>query len=257
MLTRTEITSLASASAAYAIGLNKNTIAVEFLEASRSIFWAQALQLQTPLEQLANVKPDLAAKLRELSRQLEQASFRDTSRNLLVDTQHKVIAMEAEAAHCRQLNEDWDEVIKSVRMLSGFKDFMHPKSIASLGQAAISGPIVILLASKLTCSALIMTPSKNVQHLQLSKMNVPILKFFAELIHALAKSTFDINIFLANRKHAEDSDAWSDFSVRLTGAREGSVNISPDVVLEELLGIFWTDIVKPVFDYLNITVSNS
>ncbi|KAJ7196255.1 CHAT domain-containing protein [Mycena pura] len=250
MLTRSEITSLASASAMYAIGLNQNNIAVEFLEASRSIFWAQALHLQTPLEQLANVEPDLAAKLRGLSRQLEQASFRDTSRNLLIDTQHKAITIEAEAAHCRRLNEDWDEAVKSVRMLSGFGDFMLPKSIASLCQAAISGPIVILLASKETCSALIMTPSRDIQHLQLPKMNLPMLKIYVELFHALSKGTFDINHFLANRGYAEDSGAWSDFSARLTGAREGSINISSDTVFEELLGVLWTDIVKQVFDYL-------
>ncbi|KAJ7845667.1 hypothetical protein B0H13DRAFT_1908209 [Mycena leptocephala] len=105
MVTRTEITSLASASATCAIGLHQHNAAVEFLQATRSVFWSQALHLRTLLDQLANVDPDLAAKLRELSRQLEQASFRDTSRNFITDTQYKVIVMEAETARCVNLKK--------------------------------------------------------------------------------------------------------------------------------------------------------
>ncbi|KAJ7815763.1 hypothetical protein B0H13DRAFT_1924004 [Mycena leptocephala] len=142
MLTREDITSLSSVSATCAISLNQNNVAVEFLEATRSIFWAQALHLRTPLDQLANVRPDLAIKLRELSRQLEHASFRDTSRNLFTDTQRKVISMEAEGTRCRELNEDWEEAVKSVRLLPGFEDFMQPKKIVALQQAAISNQFV-------------------------------------------------------------------------------------------------------------------
>ncbi|KAJ7936484.1 hypothetical protein B0H13DRAFT_2303525 [Mycena leptocephala] len=39
-------------------------------------------------------------------------------------------------------------------LVAGFEDFMRPKSITSLRWAALSGPIIILLASSSTCSAL-------------------------------------------------------------------------------------------------------
>ncbi|KAJ7866520.1 hypothetical protein B0H13DRAFT_2281423 [Mycena leptocephala] len=155
ILTRADITSLASASATCAIGLNKNNVAVELLEASRSIFWSQALNLRSPLDKLANVRSNLAVELRELSRQLEQASFRDTSRSFLTATQEQLISIETEAIRCRKLNEKWEDTIKIVQQLPGFEDFLQPKSIASLRQATVSGPVIILLAGSSTCSALI------------------------------------------------------------------------------------------------------
>ncbi|KAJ7843384.1 hypothetical protein B0H13DRAFT_2412643 [Mycena leptocephala] len=150
ILTRADITSLASASATCAIGLNKNNVAVELLEASRSIFWSQALNLRSPLDKLANVRSNLAVELRELSRQLEQASFRDTSRSFLTATQEQLISIETEAIRCRKLNEKWEDTIKIVQQLPGFEDFLQPKSIASLRQATVSGPVIILLAGSST-----------------------------------------------------------------------------------------------------------
>ncbi|KAJ7844825.1 hypothetical protein B0H13DRAFT_2286274 [Mycena leptocephala] len=64
MLAKVEIVSLASASANCAIGLNQNNIAVELLEASRSIFWAQALHLRTPVDQLENTLSTNLGQLR-------------------------------------------------------------------------------------------------------------------------------------------------------------------------------------------------
>ncbi|KAJ6564505.1 hypothetical protein B0H19DRAFT_1068047 [Mycena capillaripes] len=53
VLAASQITSIASASATCAIALKENNVAVEFLEASRSIFWAQALHLRTPFHQFS------------------------------------------------------------------------------------------------------------------------------------------------------------------------------------------------------------
>ncbi|KAJ6543772.1 CHAT domain-containing protein [Mycena vulgaris] len=129
---------LASAAATCAVELEQYNIAVEFLEASRSVFWSQALHLRTPLDDLATTRPDLSGKLTGLSRQLEQASFRDTSRNPLTDTQHKMLSIESESAHSRQLNKEWEKAIKDVQELPGFEGFMRPKRISDLKQAAVS-----------------------------------------------------------------------------------------------------------------------
>jgi hypothetical protein len=222
MLTRSKITSLACASAACAISLNKNDVAVEFLEASRSIFWAQALLLRTPLDDLAKADPQLASKMRELSQKLEQASFRDISRNLLTDTQHQVMAIETEAVWCRKLNEDWEETIKAVQNLPGFEDFMCPKSMTSLRQAALMGPIVILLASKSSCSALIVTSSEDIKHVELPNSNLKAIK------------------------------DQTDLGTRLYGARENQVNMDSNDIFQRHLADIWTTIVKPVFDVLKL-----
>ncbi|KAJ7855691.1 hypothetical protein B0H13DRAFT_1902968 [Mycena leptocephala] len=132
ILSTAQGSALASDAASCAVGLGQFHVAVEFLEASCAVFWSQALHLRTPLDGLAKVRPDLARRLTELSRQLEHASFRDTSRNLLTETQHKAISIESEGMHCRRLNEEWDQILRSVQILPGFKDFMRPKSIDAL-----------------------------------------------------------------------------------------------------------------------------
>ncbi|KAJ7853189.1 hypothetical protein B0H14DRAFT_3655391 [Mycena olivaceomarginata] len=231
-----------------AIELRTFELAIELLEAGRSIFWAQALHLRTPLDHLANVERELAIKLKELSQQLERASFRDTSQNRFTNTQHQVISIEAEAARCRQLNEDWEKAIKSVRKLAGFEDFMRPKGIASLRRAALSGPVIILLASSSTCSALVVKPSEGVQHVQLPALNVQTVEHYADLCHTLSDGTFNVNSFLEAHGREEPSTQQSDLEARLYGAQEGHVNMSPNDIFCRLLAGIWQTVVKPVFE---------
>ncbi|KAJ7137004.1 hypothetical protein C8R44DRAFT_728928 [Mycena epipterygia] len=122
-------TSLASDACMCAVGLGAYTTAVEFLEASRSVFWSQALHLRTPLDELATIRPDLCSKFAELSRELEEASFRDASRNALASADHhKVLTIEAEWARAQGLKEQWDETIKSICIsVPRFEDFMKLK----------------------------------------------------------------------------------------------------------------------------------
>ncbi|KAJ7451014.1 CHAT domain-containing protein [Mycena galericulata] len=238
---------VASEAAACAVDEADYNGAVELLKASRSIFWSQALHLRTQFDLLKTTDPKLTFELKRLAKELELASFRDSSRPHGPDNQEKVIAIEAAGAQYRQLNGEWDTIIQSVRLLPGFEDFMLPKSIKTLRQAAVSPPIIILFASSSTCSALIVTLSEDVQHVCLPSRNLQMVETMAELFHALAKDTFDINSFLTNRLHGKDSDsaAWSNFIARLFGVREGSVNVSPNIVLRVLLEVLWTDVVKP------------
>jgi heme-degrading monooxygenase HmoA len=226
-------TTLASDAAACAVGRGEYTIAVEFLEAGRSIFWSQALHLQTPLDDLAAIRPDIAAKLTTLAKQLEQASFRDTSRNQLTDTQSKIMSIESEGRHCQQLNEQWEEMVKDVRHLPGFEDFMRPKTINVLKQAAISGPIIVLIATPSTCFALIVTATKGVQSLELSEMSLPTAKHLSDLVHALSNQAgFDLHTLLEPETRSQERSELLDC---LFGAREGRINVAPNDVFRELL----------------------
>lgn len=238
-------TTLASDAAACAVGMGKYTIAVELLEAGRSIFWSQALHLRTPLDDLATIWPDIAAKLTNLAKKLEQASFRDTSRKRLTDTQHKIMSIESEGRHCQRLNEQWEETIKDVRTLSGFEDFMQPKAINVLKQAAVSGPIIILSATYSTCCALILTATNEIQYLELPDMSLPITKCLSDLVRALSNQAgFDSHTFIEPGTRSQDQSELLD---RLFGAPEGTINVDPDDVFHALLTYLWENIVKPVF----------
>ncbi|KAJ7290268.1 CHAT domain-containing protein [Mycena rebaudengoi] len=252
------LSSLSSAAATCAIDMNQNNLAVELLEASRSIFWAQALHLRTPVDKLEDVQPELARMLRHLSQQLEQASFRDASRNIFKDTQQQLRSIEAVATHCRHLNEAWDETLNTVRQVPGFEDLLWPKGIASLQQAAVSGPIIILLANDSACSALIIKYSEDVQHVQLSALNLQMLQqYYAELPHALSDRTFNVKDFLENHGHRDNPHYQSDLEARLFGAQEDCVNMSPNDIFCRLLADIWKTIVKPVFEVLNLEKSDN
>ncbi|KAJ7253870.1 CHAT domain-containing protein [Mycena rebaudengoi] len=233
-LTREIITSLASTSAMCAIGLQQNNVAVEFLEGSRSIFWVQALHLRTPLDYLAKADHQLASKLRTLSQQLELASFRDTSRDLLTESQHEAMGIEAEAAWCRKLNDEWEETIKAVQKLPGFEDFMRLKSIASLRQAAVTGPIIILLAGKSACSALI--------HVPLPALSLQAVKLYSTFPRALLMGNFDIVKFLDARGPSGKSLDQPDLEARLFGYRDDHINMSTDDIFRRNLAEMWKTI---------------
>ncbi|KAF8180680.1 CHAT domain-containing protein [Mycena galopus ATCC 62051] len=245
---------LLSDAAICAISAHKYEDAVQLLEAGRSIFWSQALRLRTPFDVLDTIRPDLSAKLAQLSRQLEQASFRDTSRDLLTDIQ--VISMESEGNHCRQLNKEWEDVIKCIQLLPGFEDFMQPKSISTLKKAAVAGPIVVLTTTDSTCFALIVTSTMGAQCLELPGLMLPQVHILADLSRGLSNSISNLGTFLPTREHGDHLQDLSESEARLHAGPEGYINVDPDDALRRLLAELWKNIVKPVFDVLNLEATD-
>ncbi|KAJ7692766.1 CHAT domain-containing protein [Mycena rosella] len=251
MLSKREITSLSSTSATCAIGLEAYNVAVEFLEASRSIFWSQALNLRSAVDDLASVSSDLAMNLRALSRQLEHASFRETAEDSSSVTHSQLMSAEAETTRCRKLNQDWEETIKVVRMLPGFEDFLRPKNIVSIRQAALSGPVVILLVTGSSSSALVVKPSEDVQHVPLPAINMEKLKLYSRLPRAILNQNPTIIKSERNRHWNLDSTA------RLEMEREDFINQNPDDILRTHLAELWDKLVKPVFRALGLQKSKN
>ncbi|KAF8182822.1 CHAT domain-containing protein [Mycena galopus ATCC 62051] len=248
MMSSTQGLTLASDAATCAVESGQYDTAVEFLEASRSIFWSQALQLRTPLDALAS----------NIARQLEQGSFRDTSRNVLTDTQQKLISIESEGARCRRLNGEWEEIIRSVRMLPGFEDFMQPKRMSALREAAVSGPIIILTASTSACFALIVTLSKDVQYLKLPQIDLPQIQHLVDLSRGLSNPAVALDtLILPTLEHGSHPENPSDSETRLIGELEGYTNVHPENVFRKVLADLWRDIAKPVLDALNLKKSSN
>ncbi|KAJ6489364.1 CHAT domain-containing protein, partial [Mycena vulgaris] len=222
ILTTTHIShDFASAAAICAIGLDHYGVAVEFLEAGRSVFWSQALHLRNPLHNLKTVPPQLAKEISALSRELEHASFRDISRKIITDMQERIISIEAEGVRYHHLTKDWEAAVKSIN-----QDFMRPKGIMKLQQAAIHGPVVILCAGS-SCHALIVNTS-DVQG-----------KF----------------LMCHSRSRLENSEDLS-LEARLFGRLEVLDNTSPNTVFESLLAALWITVVKPVFNEIDLKSVN-
>jgi tetratricopeptide (TPR) repeat protein len=145
---------LACNAASCAIQAGKFDLAVEFLEEGRAIFWSQALQLRTSMDKLQPVAPVLATKLHGISYTLEKGAFREI---LLDSDPKKAMTLEEEAAKFHHLSKEWHQTLNEIREIDGFHDFLLPKSLSALQQAASKGPIVILNASDTQCDGLIVT----------------------------------------------------------------------------------------------------
>ncbi|KAG2739836.1 hypothetical protein P692DRAFT_20754507 [Suillus brevipes Sb2] len=125
--------------------------AVELLEQGRTIIWTQMTRLRTPLDSLQAHGDHAAAlvkKFRDLSSLLDKpfVDYPEAARRADV---------EAKEIRYRRLVEDWMGVVEEIRKIEGFSRFLLPPIFADLQEAARDGPIIMLIASKSTCDAII------------------------------------------------------------------------------------------------------
>jgi len=153
--------------------------AIEFLEAGRTIFWAQLLSLRTPFDKLHNIAPELAEQLQHIATELELGSYRKIS-GVLSDNQMK-LAQDKEISRLGHLHEQWIKAINSVRCLKGFEDFLQSQQLSSLQVVASEFPVIALVANKNDSNILIMT-STNVHHIHLPNLPANELQRLVQLI---------------------------------------------------------------------------
>ncbi|KAJ7456088.1 CHAT domain-containing protein [Mycena latifolia] len=256
-LTSQSNSSTASDAAACASQLQKLGKAVEFLEAGRSVFWSQALQLHTPLDDLHSAHPELAQRVSTIARELEVGSHREVSSIRRLSPQHKDHAvLDEQDTHYRKLNAAWVEALQEVRQLPGFERFLRPKLLQHLCKSAHNGHVVILNASKFSCTALVVTPSYNVHCVQLEKMTWDRAQFLVKLLRVvLSGSAVHISQFFATAR--ESSTEHPQLQDRLEGKPEDSVHYNPNTVFRRLLGELWTSLVEPVVRALDLKKSDS
>ncbi|KAJ7189717.1 CHAT domain-containing protein [Mycena pura] len=254
ILTIAQGTHLASDAVNCAVDMEQYDTAVELLETGRSVFWTQALHLRNPLHDLEYADPEIASKLRILSKELDMASFRDTT---LTRDQKRMIAMEAENSRYRQLDVEWEQLMEIIRRQPGFEDCMQPHRITALKQAARSGQVVILGSGSTTGYVLNIKASHEVQYLQLPEMDPQTLKNMVSSAQALILSNEDphSNPLLLTESSVPLISNARLFGSRLTGSREGGR--SREEVFRALLADLWNRIVRPVFDALHLNKSDN
>jgi hypothetical protein len=139
-------------------------------------------------------------------------------------------------------------------MLPGLEDFLQPKGINALKQAAVSGPIIILVSTNSICFALIVTSTKDVQCLRLPALILSKVKLLVDLSRGLSTPGFDFDTLVETRELVNPKNQ-PEIQPRLLAGPEGYINADPDDVFRELLAELWKNIVKPVFDALKLEVS--
>ncbi|KAJ7107456.1 CHAT domain-containing protein [Mycena epipterygia] len=250
---------LASDAAAYASRNNEIAKAVEFLESGRSVFWSQALQLHTSVDDLQKVHPELAARISNISKQLELGSHRDVAAMRMLPAGHKNhITLDKDDARYSKLNAEWVQALDEVRQQPGFHRFLRPKLMNELRTAAVHGPIVILNMSKSACTAFIVNLSGEVQAINLANMTWDRAQLLVNLLRALlSRSSVQIIQTLTKIPARAASTVFPTLQERLGGSVENSEDLDPNEVFEWLLAEIWALTVQPVFRALKLKKSDN
>jgi hypothetical protein len=150
----TRMTRLAADAAACAIQLNELERAVELLEQGRAVFWTQATDLRRDLRDIGAKNADLAAGLQEVTGELERFAFRDASQSGT-----SLICSDAESTsqNHRRLAERWESLVRQVRWMASFENFLLPSTFSQLRHAAVGGSIVLINCSQYRCDAIIIS----------------------------------------------------------------------------------------------------
>ncbi|KAG2148773.1 CHAT domain-containing protein [Suillus clintonianus] len=139
--------------------------AVELLEQGRGQQWSLASRLKTPVDDLELEHPHLAHKFLELSKRVSDAA-QDSS--TITDR----AAAEVAETQYRRITTQWEAAVTEIRNLQGFSRFLLPLSYEDLQAAARHGPVIILIASEYSCSAIIVPTSGQPHHVRFPRITV-------------------------------------------------------------------------------------
>ncbi|KAG1739761.1 CHAT domain-containing protein [Suillus occidentalis] len=137
--------------------------AVELLEQGRTIIWTQMTRLRTSLDSLqthSNHTAALVKRFRDISSLLDKPPASHADGTQCVD-------VEAAATRYRRLVENWNGVVEEIRTIEGFFRFLLLPMFADLQEAARDGPIIMLIASKSSCDAIIIKLTQPPTSIQL------------------------------------------------------------------------------------------
>ncbi|KAG1776389.1 CHAT domain-containing protein [Suillus placidus] len=143
--------------------------AVELMEQGRGQQWSLASRLKTPVEDLESANPKLAHSYVELSKRVSNAA---QSSATITDR----AAADRAATEYRKVTEQWEAAVAEIRNLQAFSRFLLPPLYADLQAAARHGPVIILIASQYSCSAIIVPTSGEPHHVPLLSITLADLK---------------------------------------------------------------------------------
>ncbi|KAG2335550.1 hypothetical protein BDR05DRAFT_971622 [Suillus weaverae] len=166
--------------------------AIELLEQGRTIIWTQMTRLRTPLDSLQTRGDHAAAlmkKFRDLSSLLNKPPANYPEATQRVD-------VEAEETRYRRLVEGWNRAVEEIRKIEDFSRFLLPPLFSDLQDAARDGPIIVLIASKSSCDAIIVPHKQSPTSIQLptnlEKLKILVVKLQRTSGLALIKALMEL-----------------------------------------------------------------
>ncbi|KAG1844816.1 CHAT domain-containing protein [Suillus subalutaceus] len=138
--------------------------AVELVEQGRGQQWSLASRLRTPLEDLESTNSNIAHTFSELSKYLADAQGSTVSTDGATADQA--------AIEYRRITTQWEATVSEIRNLQGFSRFLLPPSYEDLQAAARHGPVIILIGSQYSCSAIIVPTSGEPRHVSFPRITL-------------------------------------------------------------------------------------
>jgi len=204
--------------------------AVEFLEQSLSLTLQQLLELQNDLSILREQFPSYASTLEDLSFELRKiaSSSHDLDHDKRGDWNMQ-----------RKLTIERGALLKTVRQLPGFDDFLLPATFHSLVAAADFGPIIILNCSSKRCDAIIMFPGGQLVHVGIPKVDSEAVTKHYDLLRSALRR------FGIHSRETRDMDG--EHRAGRPMPRRGD---DGETAMNTVLSWIWTYIVSVVFQTL-------
>jgi tetratricopeptide (TPR) repeat protein len=201
---------------------------LQLLERARGTIWMQQLSMRDP--QIDDIPRDMAMKLETILREINQTRLGHVT-NLSVDKQAFIPDRDILHEQRNQLQH----ILHEVRALPGLQDFMRGPDGPTLLTAATRSPIVVLVADRKECRALIIPSS----HEAPSDVILNITQ--AELLDLTSRMS------ALHSRGGQESD--TDGAQRALGIAK--VKSASHTILAKL----WQAVVKPVLAILQLEVS--
>ncbi|RXW11740.1 hypothetical protein EST38_g14115 [Candolleomyces aberdarensis] len=240
--------------AAVGCSLGRANKALEWLEQSRCLVWSQLRNLRTQVIGLRTHDEDLAQRVWDVSRRLENAGSRQGS-HIGASLSEKISAENEAQAHLK-LGKEWDELLNTIRnTVPGFENFLQPTPCSSLLQhLPDSGPIVVINVHKDRCDAIALIAGLD------EPLHIPLHSFSQQKANTYSN---DLNAYLQlkelrMRMVKADTDEGEN-----TGNEQAGRAIRPSVnkklrnkVVRNILEALWGEVVKPILDALGFSSSS-
>ena len=170
--------------------------AIEISEYVRSLFWRELSRFRSDITKLRETDSDLADKLSNLAKNLEEPSLKRQLSGIVVSGNKLSIApdlrkLQKEEEDYRELIEEWDRCVQDVRKVKGFENFLRRRPFSALKEAASAGPVVILIVGSFHADALIVRANGPIQRIPLKITKEEVTVMLKQLNAEVAKKQMD------------------------------------------------------------------
>jgi tetratricopeptide (TPR) repeat protein len=236
-----------------ACSMSKPQIALQLLERARGIIWSQLMHLRDSKAPGGSASTPLEEELQNLLRKLATG---DNVEVTMYPGQLQSFQLRGTSAR-HHWNTRAQQVIQEVRAQPAMQEFMKGLSIESLLSTASTHPVVIVVAAREECHALVIGSSAAaLLPIRLTGMSAEYLCRMLVRIHN-RHSHFRGEASKDDRGDEEEDATESDINESCSdGERLGLKSMRPPRIgLPQLLKTLWMSVVKPVLEALNLTVS--